>query len=215
MGVTIITQDDFNDNSIDTTKWDETDTTSELAEANQRIECVNDHTHDPQIEMFLKTDSSLSSGVVSVQGSLDWTDPGADESLGYIMLYVDANNYIRISNRTATGGYYRLHIFDGGSVIYNYYTTVAKGKTVKIEYDTVNQTVKFFYWNTDTWTQMGTTQTSVTLGSPIYAKIGSIDGNGFSNADIVYIDNVYLVQGSYSVNPPVNILDFVPKVIII
>ena len=148
--------DNFDDNSIDTDKWDETDPNSRVAETSSQLQISNPHSAvRVQFADKLQSDLSVSSGVVSVQCDLTWSDDG-NEAYGGIFLYVDDNNWAGITSR-ALGGTLRFWIYDGGSQVYSSESAITKNKTVKIEYDISAGEIKFFYWD-GSWTQAGATQ---------------------------------------------------------
>jgi len=196
--------DDFNDNSIDTSKWDETDPNGRIAETSQQIEVSNPHT--TQISSFvdyLKSDISISSGVAVVQGYLTWTTDSGQEAIGGIYLYVDNDNYAGITSRdNEGGGHLRISIKKGGGLVYNVDTGLpTKGKDVKIVYDMNANEISFWYWNGSSWAQMGTTQTQ-NLGSPVYYVITAGDNTYFNGANPIIVDNAYFSSGDYSTRYP-------------
>jgi len=196
-----IMKDDFNDNSINTEKWNETDPNSRVAEANNRLELANPHSAARDyFEDYLLSDLSLSLGIITAQCNLTWTTDGSSEAGGGIHLYKDDNNYAAIRSRSG-GGDYGLRIYSGGEFVYSVDSEITKGKDIKIEYDVSATTIKFFYWNVNTWTQMGTTQT-YDLGTPLFLGFTSGDGIAYNGADPVIIDNAYLVKGSYATQYP-------------
>ena len=198
---TIQMQDNFDDNSIDGAKWDETDPDSVIAESSSTLRITNPHNNDNLNDFGcnLKSDISLSSGIITVQCNLTWTDPGANEAFGGMFLYKDDNNYAYIGSRDS--GNYRLVVTTGGVFRYDNNPGIAPAKDIKIEYDVSATTVKFYYWNTSVWTQMGTTQT-YDLGTPLYLLFNSHDHTNFANCDVNIFDNAYLVSGDYSTQYP-------------
>lgn len=206
MAVAVKLSDNFNDNSIDINKWSETDPGSQIAESGSQIQIANPHTAAiAEFANYLKSVVSISSGIVCIQGYLTWITDSANEALGGIYLAKDSSNFARITSRS-TGGKLRIDVITGGVSRYSLETTIDKGKDVKIEYDVSATTVKFFYWNGTAWVQMGTTQT-FNLGTPLYYYITAGDNSGFTGANTIIIDNAYLVRGSYSINPPINVYD--------
>lgn len=209
----IIMQDNFNDNSINAGLWNETDPNGRVAEANGRVELSNPHDVDlyQWFDDRLQSVASLSSGIVCVQAYLDWSDEGAGESRGGIFLAKDIDNWAAITSRNGNAGYVRLTIYQAGASVYNLSnTTTTNAKDFKIEYDVSATTVKFYYWDGDSWEQLGTTQT-FDLGTPLYLVFTSQDGTWAANADIIYIDNAYLVSGAYTKNPPDVSIQWQPK----
>lgn len=195
--------DNFDDNSIDTAKWDETDPNSRISETSQQLQISNPHssTYAFGANNLLKSDISISSGLAIAQGYLDWTDVGNNGANGGFSLWVDSNNYAAVTSR-ATTGEVALLIVDGGSTVYfNQATGVARAQNYKITYDITTHDIKFYYWNGSAWTQAGTTQ-NADLGSPVFCALSSEDNTAYANADIVILDNVYLVLGDYSTQFP-------------
>ena len=201
MAYTIVLFDDFNDNSIDTAKWDETDPASVIAETSSTLQISRALSTQLRFVNKLQSDASITSGVAVVQSDFTWTTDSADESLMMFVLYVDDSNYATISSR-ATGGVYRLIIVDGGSTVYNLETAIAKNKSVKITYDITSKDIKFWYWGGASWTQMGTTQ-NVDIGSTVKMVFSVESGTTQTGANPGIWDNAYFISGEdYSVNPP-------------
>jgi hypothetical protein len=182
--------DDFNDNSIDTSKWIETDPNNRVTEQNQRLELANPHTADiPVFTDQLKSTVSISSGIAVLENYLTWVTDSTEEAWGGAFLWFDNNNYAVIMSRTSSGGNLRLKIVAGGSTYYDVDTTISKGKKVKIEYDFSATTVKFFYFDGSSWVQMGTTQT-VNLGTNAYVVLSAYDRTVFTGANPIIIDDL-------------------------
>lgn len=197
-------KDNFNDNSIDTAKWDETDPNSRIAEQNNRLEIDCSDTSDYAIFVNkLQSDNSLSSGVITVQCNLNWGNTGADETQGGLYIYKDNNNYAYITARGTGGNQYRIGLTTGGTNRYNNSATgITPGKDVKIEYTFTGQVLKFYYWSGSAWTQMGATQNTHSLGTPLYAVLSSVVSSTSTDGDPKIYDNFYLVNDSYSTRYP-------------
>lgn len=196
-------QDNFNDNSINTSIWTKTDTYSRITEQNNRLEFNCPHTN-PTYQSFdtckLTSIPTVTSGVATLSGNLDWTDPGTGETQGGFRLQVDGNNFASITSRD-NGGKYRLVIVSGGSAVYDNRPGITKVKDVKITYDISSHNIKFWYWNGSTWTQMGTTQ-NYNLGSTLYAVIGWDDWSSYPNADLGKVDDVYFTDVDFATQYP-------------
>jgi len=123
-----------------------------------------------------------------------------NEAYGGLFLYKDDGNWASITSRSL-GGTLRFRVFQGGSGVYNDESAVPKDKDVKIEINLATNTIKFKYWDGDEWIQQGTDQV-YDLGTPLYLVFSSDDFDVYGAADVIYIDNAYLVEGTYDSQYP-------------
>jgi hypothetical protein len=95
-----------------------------------------------------------------------------------------------LGTRSNTTNSYRLRAGDTASNLYDVEVAVTKGKDVKIVYDTSANSIKYYYWNGSSWTQMGTTQTyNILNGGSMYLMLGY--QNTSSNIGTLTFDNIY------------------------
>jgi len=200
----IVLSDAFAGTTIDTGKWTETDPNGRISQ-NGAIILTNPHTGD---ELFftnkLISVASITSGVAVVQANMTWSDDSNNEAEANLFLYVDANNYARIGSRSTAGGKYLLVVVQGGSARYVYDNAAAptKGKDVKITYNLTSKEIKYWWWNTDTWTQIGATATW-DLGSTVYMLMATQDVAGYTAVDTATFDNAYLFSTDSTTQYPV------------
>lgn len=207
MAVTIQMQDNFDDNSIDTTKWDETDPNTRVAETGSLLQLTNGHGFNRAFFVDkLVSDISITSGVAVAQADLTWTDPGANEAQGGVFLYVDDNNWCGVTSRSTPGSKYTIATRFGGADDWDQTGYASLPGTIKITYDLSSKDIKFYYWNTNTWTQMGSTQNH-DIGTTVKMALSSDDNTSYLRADLIQIDNAYFVKGDYTTNPPQNLED--------
>jgi hypothetical protein len=199
-------KDNFNDNSIDTAKWDETDPGARITEANEQIElyCPHDTNYDYFGNNYLTSDDSVISGIAVAQAHLDFTDPQAqgNNAIGFFGVYVDSNNFAGIITRAgAPGDNVGLQIKQGGSYVYSNPTVIKKDNIFKVTYDIETGDIEFFYWNGSSWTQMGTTQ-NYDLGSTVKFAITAADNTTYTGGDQINVDNAFLTKGDYDTQTP-------------
>jgi hypothetical protein len=186
---TFLVGDDFDDNSIDTTIWTETDPSNRIVETNSRLEMYNPHTtNESEYSRFLKSLTSFNSNILEIVGFIDWTNPALQEALGGIYAYFSNGNAARLVSR-GDGGLLRFSIQQGGTLVYDFLSSVSKGRLVKITYNFSNNQIMAFYDNNGTWTQLGTTQT-YNLGTTGYVYLTSLDLIAFNGADTIIIDDI-------------------------
>jgi len=141
--------------------------------------------------------------IINLQSYLSWSTDSAQEAQGGLMMAVDGtpDTYAWIISRNGTTtNAYRLQIVVGGSSVYSFNTAITKGKNVKIEYNTDNNEIKFYYYNSG-WVQMGTTQT-YDLGDVLYTYMTSSDNTAFNGANPITIDDLYFSKGAYTSATP-------------
>jgi hypothetical protein len=187
---TFLVGDDFDDNSIDTNIWTETDPTNRITETNSRLEMYNPHTtNESEYGRFLKSLTSVNANIFEIVGFIDWTNPTTNEALGGIYAYFSNGNVVRLICRSSTSGSLRVSIVQGGTSVYNFESSISKGRLVKITYNFSNNEIKAFYDNNGTWTQLGTTQT-FNLGTTGYVYLTSFDLTTFDGANTIIIDDI-------------------------
>ena len=138
---------------------------------------------------------------ITVQSNITWTTNSTGEGVGGLYLYFDDDNWAYIGSRTSAGGNYRLRIYKDGSQVYSNHSAITKNKSVKIEYDSNNNEVSFYYWNTSVWTQIDSTQT-YNLGTTAYMVLSAQGHSAWTGADPINCDNAYFVKGTYSTSTP-------------
>lgn len=188
--------DNFNDDSIDTaTVWNLLNPDAFINEQNGRIEVITDQSADVgQFVNELNTQQIYNSGVAIFQTDMSWSTEGVTDVVHDLYIRFNANYYARILNRnTVDSTMYRLQIRENGVNVYDFNTSVTKGKSVRIKYDFSNNNIIFEYWNGNTWIQMGTTQiVDLTVVSPACKGVISvIDQLIFNGAFEGYYDNMY------------------------
>lgn len=157
---------------------------------NQQFELRNPHTAArPIFTGYMRSVNTVTSRIALVENYLSWTTDSANEAWGGACLYFDDDNYALIQPRDSAG-VLRCRIFQGGSEVYSYISSVSKGKTVRVTYDFSNYNIKFYYWSGSAWTQLGTTQT-YNLGSTARVCLSAYDHTGFTGANPVIIDGLY------------------------
>jgi len=186
---TFLVGDDFDDNSIDTSIWTETDPNNRIVETNNRLEMYNPHTtNESAYDRYLKSLTSVNTNILEIVGFIDWTNPTTQEAFGGIYAYFSNESAIRLISR-GTGGTLRINIMQGNTKVYDFESSISKGRLVKITYNFSNNEIKVFYDNNGTWIQLGTTQT-YNLGTTAYVMLASGDQTTFSGADTIIIDDI-------------------------
>ncbi len=194
--------DNFDDNTIDSSLWSETDAQNRLNEQNNRLEINNPHTGTDTASLLSM--ASISTNVAVAQANFNWDTVGLSEAQGAVELYADDNNFAAIQTQAnGTGnGNYRLVVKQGGSSVVDSTTSISRGQDVKITYEFSTTAINFWYWNGSGWESLlGSTPTH-DLGSSLRMRLMSTDSTLFSHADNVFFDNVYFVDGDYDTSTP-------------
>lgn len=148
------------------------------------------------------TNFSKSGNYIIAQCNLTWATNSTSEDVCAMKLTNQATpatsnehsqtTNAQISSRQSSGGKYRLTAGTSSWNSYDLDSSITKGKDVKIVYNTSNSEIKFYYWNTSVWTQIGTTQTYDIdgAGNPLYLVIHYTNtaGSDCGNFDT---DNIY------------------------
>lgn len=200
---TVLFSDNFNDNAIDATKWVEADGFDNIQETGSRLLLIQNPA-DPVSN--IETVSSFSADTLLFSFYFGWIDPGADEASTLVSLYNNADNQAFIATRAVAqgGNEYVLVVEESNVVIYDTElgiggataTGVTQPKYVMIAYNTLQDEVRFYYYNGSAYVQMGNT-VSANLGNTFKFHVTSnfVTGN---NADQVTLDDVTIVDGSVS-----------------
>lgn len=182
----ILLQDDFNDNSIDTAKWIESDPEGELDEINNHIEFDLNPTTEP--ESSLRSIITVSSGKYTMQAFLSQTPT---DTINRISVG-DFDEQIEIVLGFGT------NIFNATGVGI---TGITGGKDVKIEYDFSTEDTNYYYWNGSAWINMGTFNTPLlTTRMSLHGLFAG--GGGFS---IAIADDAFFTNFFYTTHYPTDI----------
>lgn len=200
---TVVLEDHFTDNTIDSGVWNLNDPGGRISEQNNRLE-IDGSTG--VAAGYMQSHVSISSDVAVGQASFNWTNPGINETVVRFRLMRNTANFAQI--QTDDNGDYRLKIKQGGVNVYDtklgtgsgVSTGITPEKNVKITYNLSTNEIKFWYWN-GSWTQMGVTK-YYDFGGAIHVEIDYTSSVATVNADLIVFDDVYLTQGDYSSSTP-------------
>lgn len=126
-------------------------------------------------------------------------DTGFINSIKAFVYRVDANNDIAILSST-TSNLATLRIRSGGSTVYTYDTGISLNNRFRIRFNAANQII-FEYWNSSTWTQLGTTQT-VNVGSAGNIRFQTNSSVADAPADVFSFDSLYITDKTYTTVTP-------------
>lgn len=155
--------DDFSGGSIDTSKWTTHITTSgtiSVASSELQLTRPASGTYN-----YMDSVSTQNSQIIFAQAYVSWDTNSADEDIVWFILTsastpVHGNWYTYWAWITSRSNWWQYNIKTRNSgAVYNLDSTVTKWKEVKITYNTADNNIKFWYWDTSVWTQIWTTQT--------------------------------------------------------
>jgi peptidoglycan/xylan/chitin deacetylase (PgdA/CDA1 family) len=195
----VVFSDDFTGATIDTGKWGETDPNSVLSQNGNLILALPHSADFAEFTNNLKSVSAIVSDIAVLQGHLTWTTDSGSEAIGGLYLWKSNIVFAAITSRS-NSGVLRIRVqAPGGN--YDLSSTIPKNCDVKIYTD--GTSIKFYYWNVNTWTQIGVTQTPTAgLGYPLKAMISGQDNVVFTGANPVLVDNLYFSSYDYSTQYP-------------
>lgn len=127
-------------------------------------------------------------------------DTGFAASTKVFQYRVDANNDITILSTAAAAGNATIRVRSGGSTTYTADTGISLNNRFKIEYDASNN-IKFYYWNSSTWTQLGVTQT-VDIGSAGNIRLSTSSNSADAASDVFSFDSLYVTDKNYTTVTP-------------
>lgn len=188
--MTILLQDNFNDNSFDMDKWILLG--DAFSETNQRAEFnLNVLSFDTKIKSFV----GVSSGKYTMQSFLSQTP-------------TDEFNIISLGDY---GEEIEIKLGIAGTNTFNCTglqdTGITGGKDVKIEYDFDTGDVTYYYWNGSAWVSMGTYNIFI---PPAQIMIQG-RSQGIGNPSLCVADDVFFTDNFYTTHYP--IIDLPPRVI--
>lgn len=151
---------------------------------------------------FVRVKLNKDDRFVIVQANFTWQTSSVNEDFAGIILHsqypsstiYDIPYSAKITTRASAGGLYRLF---AGAATYNSYsldTAVAKGKDVKIVFDTATNKIGFWQWS-GSWVRMGTEQTYAILNSKSLWATFFYYNLGITSLGTVTYDTPYF--GSY------------------
>jgi hypothetical protein len=191
--------DGFSGASIDYGNWDILNPNSWFTQTSGKLHIAL--AHSGIITWFinkLTSFSKITTGVAVAQGKITWTTDSAQEAIGGIYLWKDANNWATIGSRG--NGKVTIYITIGGTLVVGDVTTIAKNNDFKIWTD--GTTIKFYYWNVNTWTQINSNYVR-TLGYDLRLVLTASDNAIFTGANPIDIDDVYFTNVDYATHYPV------------
>lgn len=185
---TLIFQDDFEDNSIDTGLWTVTNNASPartVAETGGKLSISTDGSDSgTPFDTYIESDLTITEG--AVQCDLQFVTNQMNFGFG---LWVDSNNHAVIMGN-GSGTNYRLRLLAGGSVIYDTNTAISGSieRSVRVTVD-ADDAITFQYWDGTGWATLGTPQTA-NIGTNKKAVLYSAGGGG--SASEITMDNFYM-----------------------
>lgn len=211
----VILFDDFNDNSIDVSKWSVVGSQGKITEVNQRLEFNFDHSttiSGNNLDHYIKAVPTFNSGKLWFQFDLEQENVLSDNGIIHIGLYKtsdgDNTNCARLITDTTNSGKLKAQIFLAGTKVYEVSNLGTATGTYKIGYDIATNNITFWQLTgVDTWTQLGTTQTYDIIGDELTETITCLiamnDNTIVTSIDYAYIDNVYISTADYSTSNPI------------
>lgn len=197
----IVMQDDFTGTTINTVKWTVTDPVDSVI-VSQNGNLRFNFTHAGTVVAippvnYLQSILTITTGAVQSYTNKSGGNGNAPRGM---FMWLDANNFAGIIRGATDVSKARLYLSDNNVAIYNFQTTLAIDNNIfKITLDGTN--VKYWYWNTTQWTQLGTTQTHANFtGNKTILLTGgdaTTDTSGYN-----YYDDAYLTNADYSTQYP-------------
>lgn len=117
-----------------------------------------------------------------------------------IVLFEDNDN--RVQAQQASGNFWRVVCRVGGSNVYDFTSTVsvATNPRVKIVREHSSGDVSFYYWSGTSWTQIGATQSSISISDSSHPYLTASSSN--ATATTWEIDNMSMCSEDYSTATP-------------
>ena len=112
------------------------------------------------------------------------------------------NHYIQIRELDGSNAA-RLYIRDIENAIdlYDFNTSIDIQNNFKVTYD-ISNNIKFWYWNTSAWVQIGTTQNVILDTSSLSVRLSAASYSSDSLGDVASIDNFYITDQDYTTEIP-------------
>lgn len=200
-GITILFQDDFTGTTINTSNWTVTNPDSADLTISQNDKLLFTRTTDNAVPAvstnnLTSVNSYAKGGAVSAVLNQETGYTVSNRSLFWKF---DANNMARIS-KAPGGTTAQLIVFAAGVLELNVDSGVSINNRFKITYET-NNDIKFWYWNTNQWTQMGTTQ-NFDLGANLFVELNSASDVGDAVNDQLSFDEVRVTDTDYTTELP-------------
>lgn len=195
--------------NVDPAGWTKTDPANSITITAGNPSLVFNAAHTGTVALFtdkFEWDTLLSdSGIISIQTFMNYNPTSTSNANHSFVLYKDSSNFVRISARNLTNGtMYNINVTIGGVTQYALNTTNVRPSNVKITYDHDTSQIKMYTMpaTTNTWTQMGTTQT-FDLGTSLKLLFTSNDAAANTGADNgVYRQTIY-ANFDYSTQYPI------------
>ena len=201
---TIIEQDDFTGTTINTGKWTVTNPYGVISQNNDLTLTTDNASSTNRVTGDnLTSINTANRDIITARCDFNWSGGLSIDHFISFGLWRDSNNFIYLENGYNSNNY-AFVIEQGGSLRYNPVSSIERGKSIKVTYNTANNEIKFWYWDS-AWIQMGTTQTWDVRGAGVLQA--RILGNNYATSGsgtpiIGTIDNLYMTIGDYETLTP-------------
>ncbi|MGI0056145.1 MAG: hypothetical protein ACREAK_02090 [Nitrosarchaeum sp.] len=187
--MTILLQDDFNDNSLDLAKWTLNDPTDDFSETNNQAEFFLNTVNEPEID--LTSIVSVSSGKFTMQAFFSTSSPLSASTPSRLNLY-DNFQTLGLVLRYETGTFFVVGFGETG---------IPSPKDVKIEYDYATDVADYYYWDGNSWINMASVTGNFV---PTNAKL-LITATFAGTENVTAIaDNVFFTDNFYTTHYPIS-----------
>jgi hypothetical protein len=165
------------------------------------------------LDAALKTDYNVSSGVMTMQMTVEYPNTIRDSGIGAFGILQNGSESAvnpligaRIAPNNTQAAEDNLYVSDAGGFTYNFATGIicTTPQTFRIDYDFAATTIKFYHLTApDTWVQIGTTQTKNIHGaSNLDYHIAINDSLAATEHDEVWMDDFYGHNAAYATSTP-------------
>ena len=187
-GNDILVEDNFNDNSIDLTKWQLINLFNVISEVNQQLEFS---LTSALTGGTIFSSAVSSSGKVTIQAFISQSNPTTPNTVEFSL---SGSNEAVISLSPNADN---IFVAQGVS------TGITGGKDVKIEYDFDTFDINYYYWDGSAWIVMRTENRDLAEGGSLLINITG-DGRSGNPVDdsVGIVDNAFFTAGTYTIHYP-------------